>query len=66
MSNAAVPLLARMLFGISNTGQSFDADAPDFSANFEVPDDHTVSTIITLPTGDEYRVTVEWLAEESP
>lgn len=66
MSNAAVPLLARMLFGISGTAKGVDVYEPDFAADFDVPSEHVVTSTITLPTGDTYRVTVEWLPEESP
>lgn len=27
---------------------------------------HGVTAVVTVPSGDTYRVTVEWLPEESP
>lgn len=65
-SNAAVGLLARMLFGLSQTAARVDGTAPDFGADFMPYGDHAVAATITVETGDQYRVTVEWLKEESP
>ena len=65
-TNNAVTLLARMLTGISTTAQRVDADAPDFAGDFEEAGEHTVKMILELPSGDTYRVTVEWLGAESP
>lgn len=63
---AAVGLLARMLYGVSETVPNVDPDSPDLAGDIEVSGDHAVTATVTLPTGDTYRVTVEWLPEESP
>ncbi len=65
-ANAATGLLARMLFGISQSARPVDPEEPDFGGDFEATNAYTVAAKITLPAGDTYRVTVEWLAEESP
>lgn len=68
-ANAATSLLAQMLTGISYRRVLIpDADdAPDFSLDHIVASgDHAVETVVQVAAGDRYRVTVEWLSEESP
>lgn len=64
--NAAVELLAKMMFGISETTHSLDPETPDLAADFESAGEHAVCTTLTLPSGDTYRVTIEWLGDKSP
>jgi len=68
-SQAAISLLAEMLYGLSATADLRsrpDPAAPDFSLDNIATDGTTVSTKIVMPTGDVYEVSVAWNAEESP
>lgn len=66
-SNAATSLLAQMLFGIGSTTRNVDPDEPDVAlSSIEASGEHSVETVVVMPTGDRYRVTVEWLQGESP
>lgn len=68
-SHAATALLARALFGITETGQmqpAYDADEPTLSmSEIEAVGDEVVAKV-HLPSGDTYSVAVRWLREESP
>lgn len=67
MSNAAVTVLAAALAGISEANRNVDSDAPDLAADYFDPiGEHGVAAAIELPAGDRYRITVEWLRDESP
>ena len=61
---AALLMLGRMLTGIMH-GPAFDPMRPG-PAGVIGPDGDGVTAIVQLPSGDTYKVTVEWLAEESP
>lgn len=69
---AASGLLARMLTGLSITAPPGLANAdgdpePDFGAGeFELLGENGIAVTIHLPSGDQYRVTIDWLKEESP
>lgn len=63
MNLAAVSLLARLLYGISATDPGFAPDEPDVSGDIERVDDTTVAATVTLPSGDHYRIVVEWLGD---
>jgi len=68
--NAAISVLARCFAGLS-LASSFehdrDPEAPDYSADFEPQEtDDKIAALVELPSGDRYRITVEWLSEESP
>jgi hypothetical protein len=66
---AATNLLGRMLAGVAITANARVSELePDLSlaAITSDPDSHSVQTVIVLPSGDHYRVTVGWLPEESP
>lgn len=68
-ANAQAPtkFLARLLTGLSFTNfEVVDPDAPDYSADITDVREHTVESVVSVPTGDTYRVTVEWLSERSP
>lgn len=67
-SQAAVSLLSRMLFGVSETAQleRQSAEEPDYALDQIEADGTAVSTKLYLPSGDVYRVSVAWDAEESP
>jgi hypothetical protein len=63
--NAGLDLLVQLLTGIPHTG---GRDDPTLGLD-EITEDeatHTVSTTLVLPSGDRYRVSVEWLREQSP
>lgn len=70
---AATNLLGRILAGISLTdqrppgvgGRELVADVALDSIATD-PEQHAVSTVATLPSGDRYLIRVEWLSEESP
>jgi len=56
-----------MLFGIGSTTRNVDPDEPDVAlSSIEASGEHSVETVVVMPTGDRYRVTVEWLQGESP
>lgn len=63
--NAGLDLLVQLLTGLPHTGgkdeMTFGLDTID--EDFLT---HTVSTTVVLPSGDRYRVAVEWLRGESP
>lgn len=63
--NAALDLLVQLLTGIPHEGgedeMTFGLDTID--EDFLT---HTVSTTVVLPSGDRYKVSVEWLREQSP
>lgn len=67
-SNAAASLLGQMLSGIGYTRVLIpDTEVPDFSLDeITANGEHGVETTVQVSTGDRYRVTVEWLREESP
>lgn len=67
-SNAAITLLSQMLVGITSTRiVDPSAEVPDFSLDdIRASGEHGVETTVQLATGDRYRVSVEWLREESP
>lgn len=62
-SFAATNLLASMLSGIPHTGGKDDLT---FSLDKIESDDSTVHTVVETGSGDRFRVTVEWLSDESP
>lgn len=68
MSNAAVSLLSRMLFGVTETAPQVGSEDEMTLGldSIEPVGEHGVATEIVLATGDKYRVSVEWLREESP
>lgn len=68
-TNAAIGMLSRALFGITETGQmepSLDPDEPTLTASEIVADGDRVHAKIHMPSGDTYELSVEWLREESP
>lgn len=67
-TNAATMLLGRMLFGISASSPgAVDDVTPDVSVE-EIAEagPGRVETVLTLPSGDKFKVTVEWDSEASP
>lgn len=65
---AALSLLSQMLAGIQHPAFVSD-DEPTFSAKSisTVPDaEDAVEVVLITPSGDHYRITVEWLQDESP
>lgn len=66
MSNAAaIDLLAQMLTGIQHPS-FLSEDEPTLSMEAMAQEGDKVSAILTRPSGDRYRLSVEWLREESP
>lgn len=62
-SFAATNLLAGMLSGIPHTGGKDDLT---FSLDKIETEDTLVKTIVETGSGDRFRVSVEWLSDESP
>jgi hypothetical protein len=67
-SRAAVSLLSRMLFGISETAllQKPVTAEPDFALDEIETIGTAISTKVVMPSGDVFRVVVAWDEEESP
>ena len=68
-TQAAVNLLSRALYGITETGQmepAYDADEPTLSVSEIEEEGDGVRAKVRLPSGDTYSVAVRWLREESP
>jgi hypothetical protein len=68
--NAAITLLSRMLAGLSMTAPSHhgvEDEEPDFSATAIMPLEETgLFFLLSMPSGDVFRVIVDWVPEESP
>jgi hypothetical protein len=64
---AAAMFLGQLLSGIQHPAHVPD-DEPTVSAETIAPveGEDAVETVLVLPSGDKFRVTVEWLSEESP
>lgn len=64
--DASVRLLGRMLAGLTATAPDDDPEAPDLSGTIEPLGERGVTAKLALASGDTFRLTVEWLPEESP
>jgi hypothetical protein len=61
--DAALHILAELLSGIRHRD---GPDDPTFSLSEIESDGEKVWTRLVMPSGDTYRVQVEWLTDESP
>lgn len=60
-AHAATAMLARMMIGVQQTGSD------ELAMDDIVQEDGRVSaSLILLPSGDTYRIAVEWDGEASP
>lgn len=63
----AASLLGQMLAGIGMATGGAPLDVPTLSLEDAEPQgDFGMAATLVLPSGDKYRVTVEWLRDESP